>query len=269
MDNADSFLSWEHAYTDGPFKNPLHYVRDNFTGNYTFKIDSTTVAWLQVQRRAQRFRFLGPDSAGPGASGALDRFGYMDPSDGGKVRNGTGSVYYKKNLSANDTLRVDGYVTRSLFDLFSDFTFYLKIRSRRWDSAARFAPAGRREFAICSRGQGVRASRAVHGRGQSWPTTGSTWTCFMTRIARSSRRCRDKPWTEDNVHITNPAVYAQQGVDFPHLHVDAGLRFDEFRFNLTDRLVAANSGLTYAGGAEPKVNIVYTPSRSCSDGDPF
>ena len=59
------------------------------------------------------------------ASGALDRFGYMDPSDGGKVRNGTGGVYYRKNLSASDTLRVDGYVTRSLFDLFSDFTFFL------------------------------------------------------------------------------------------------------------------------------------------------
>ena len=30
------------------------------------------------------------------SSGQLNRFGYMDPSDGGKVRNGTGSVYYKK-----------------------------------------------------------------------------------------------------------------------------------------------------------------------------
>jgi hypothetical protein len=34
-------------------------------------------------------------------------------------------VYYRQNLTSNDTLRVDGYVTRSLFDLFSDFTFYL------------------------------------------------------------------------------------------------------------------------------------------------
>jgi len=44
------------------------------------------------------------------------------------------------------------------------------------------------------------------------------------------------------------------------VHVDAGLRFDQFRFNLTDRLTAANSGLSEAGAAEPKVNIVYRPS---------
>ena len=50
-------------------------------------------------------------------------------------------------------------------------------------------------------------------------------------------------------------------MDFRRLHVDAGLRFDEFRFDLTDRLVAANSGLKYTGIFEPKVNIVYTPSE--------
>jgi outer membrane receptor protein involved in Fe transport len=31
LNNADTFVSWEHAYTNGPFLNPLHYVRDNFT----------------------------------------------------------------------------------------------------------------------------------------------------------------------------------------------------------------------------------------------
>ena len=30
----DGFISWEHAYTDGPFVRPLHYVRDNYTGNW-------------------------------------------------------------------------------------------------------------------------------------------------------------------------------------------------------------------------------------------
>ena len=53
----------------------------------------------------------------------------------------------------------------------------------------------------------------------------------------------------------------RKGLKLPHLHVDAGLRFDEFRFDLTDRLVATNSGLNYAGSAEPKVNIVYRPSE--------
>ena len=125
MDNADSFISWEHAYTDGPFQNPLHYVRDNFTGNYTFKIDNTESLGFKFNGGRNDFDSSGQIPLDLVASGQLNRFGFIDPSDGGKVRNGTGSVYYKKDLSTNDTLRVDGFMTRSLFDLFSDFTFFL------------------------------------------------------------------------------------------------------------------------------------------------
>ena len=36
--------------------------------------------------------------------------------------------------------------------------------------------------------------------------------------------------------------------------------FDEFRFNLVDRLVPANSGLNDSANPEPKVNVIYTPA---------
>jgi outer membrane receptor protein involved in Fe transport len=184
----------------------------------------------------------------------------MDPSDGGKVRNGTGSVYYKNSLNANDTVRVDGYVTRSLFDLFSDFTFYLSDPVngdgiQQHDSRLQ---------------EGV-SSQFVHaGKILGFPTLstlganlGDNWInvdLFHDKDRQIIAPVPGKPWTEADVHISNPAVYVQEGMDFKHLHVDAGLRFDEFRFDVTDRLAPANSGLNYAGKAEPKVNVVYTPS---------
>jgi hypothetical protein len=266
LTGADSFLSWEHAYTDGPFKNPLHYVRDNFTGNCTFKLGHTQSLGFKFNGGRNDFDSSGQIPLDLVASGTLDRFGYMDPSDGGRVSNGTGSVYYKKDLGPNDTIRMDGFVTRSLFDLFSDFTFYLSD------------PVN---------GDGIQQhdSRLQEGVSTQYVHTGKLFgrpALFMAGAnltdnwinvdlfhdakrqiiapVQAAPPWPGKPWTEANVHITNPAVYVQQGVDFPHIHVDAGLRFDEFRFNLTDRLVASNSGLNYAGSAEPKVNIVYTPS---------
>ena len=59
------------------------------------------------------------------ATGQLDRFGYMDPSSGGRVRLGTWSAYYSKSFRNGDTFKADGFVGRSLFDLYSNFTFYL------------------------------------------------------------------------------------------------------------------------------------------------
>ena len=57
------------------------------------------------------------------ASGQLDRFGYIDPSDGGRVQLGTLSAYYSKVLHDGDTFKADGFISRSLFDLYSDFYF--------------------------------------------------------------------------------------------------------------------------------------------------
>jgi outer membrane receptor protein involved in Fe transport len=282
LKSADSFLAWEHAYTDGPFKLPLHYVRDNFTGNYTFKIDGTQSLGFKFNGGRNDFDSSGQIPLDLVYSGALDRFGYIDPSDGGKVRNGTAGAYYKKNLGPTDTLRVDGYVSRSLFDLFSDFTFYLSDPVngdgiQQHDS--RLQEGASAQYVHAHSLHGVTALfMAGANLSDNWINVDLFHAKDRKIIAAvpdhvlPSGQCEPgfslpdgacvagKPWTEANVHITNPAVYAQEGVDFRHLHVDAGLRFDEFRFNLTDRLAIANSGLSYAGSAEPKVNIVYTPS---------
>ena len=261
MKYVDGFLAWEHAYTDGPFKNPLNYVRDNFTGNYTLKLDDAQSLGFKFNAGRNDFNSSGQIPLDLIASGALDRFGTMDPSDGGKVRNATGGVYYRKNLSSSDTLRVDGYFTRSLFDLFSDFTFFLsdpvngdgiqQHDSRLQEGAsAQYIHAGAllRRPALFMAGGNL---------GDNWINVG----LFHDKSRQIIAPVPGDPWTEANVHITNPAVYAQEGVDLPHLHVDAGLRFDEFRFDLKDRLTPANSGLYTADESEPKVNIVYTPSN--------
>jgi hypothetical protein len=266
--NADSFVSWEHAYTDGPFKLPLHYVRDNFTGNSTFKLGDAQSLGFRFNAGRNDFDSSGQIPLDLVDSGSLARFGYMDSSDGGKARNGTGSVYFKKNLGANDTLRVDGYVTRSLFDLFSDFTFFLSDPVngdgiQQHDS--RLQEGASAQYVHGSKVFGHPALFMVGANlGDSWINVDLFHDKDRQIIAPVppilGSPFPGKPWTEANVHITNPAVYAQQGLDFQHLHVDAGLRFDEFRFALTDRLVAANTGQSYAGAAEPKVNIVYTPT---------
>jgi outer membrane receptor protein involved in Fe transport len=257
--NADSLVSWEHAYTDGPFEMPLHYVRDNFTGSYTFKIDGKQSLGLKFNGGRNDFDSSGQIPLDLVYLGALDRFGYMDPSDGGKVRSGTGSAYWKKDLGANDTLRVDGFVGRSLFDLFSDFTFYLndpvngdgiqQHDSRLQDGAsAQYVHAGK-----------VLGVPAVFLAGGNLADNWINVDLFHAEDRKIIAPVADDRWTESNVHITNEAAYAQEGLDLRRLHVDGGLRFDEFRFNVNDRLLTANSGVTYAGAAEPKVNIVYKP----------
>ena len=41
-------------------------------------------------------------------TGQLDRFGYIDPTDGGKIKLGTLSTYYSKSWANGDTFKADG-----------------------------------------------------------------------------------------------------------------------------------------------------------------
>jgi TonB dependent receptor/Carboxypeptidase regulatory-like domain/TonB-dependent Receptor Plug Domain len=255
---ADSFVAWEHAYTDGPFLNPLHYVRDNFTGNYTRKLGNGQSLGFKFNGGRNDFDSSGQIPLDLVYAGTLNRFGYMDPSNGGRVRSGTGGVYYKRNFGANDTLRVDGFVTRSLFDLFSNFTFYLndpvngdgiqQHDSRLVEgSSAQYVHAGH-----------VHGVPALFMAGANVTDNWINVDLFHAKDRQVIAPVPGSPWTESNVHIVNPAAYVQEGFDLRHLHVDAGLRFDEFRFNVFDR-IASTSSLSHAGSLEPKVNLIYTP----------
>ncbi len=255
---ADSFIAWEHAYTDGPFLNPLHYIRDNFTGNYTRQLGNNQSLGFKFNGGRNNFDSSGQIPLDLVYAGTLNRFGYMDPSDGGRVRSGTGGVYYKRNIGANDTLRVDGFVTRSLFDLFSNFTFYLNDPVngdgiQQHDS--RLGEGSSAQYVHAGHVYGV-PSLFVAGANitDNWINV----DLFHAKDRHIIAPVPGNPWTESNVHILNPAVYVQQGFDLRHLHVDAGLRFDEFRFSVFDRITSTSS-LNYSGSLEPKVNLVYTP----------
>jgi hypothetical protein len=256
---ADSFIAWEHAYTDGPFLNPLHYVRDNFTGNYSRKFANGQSLGFKFNGGRNNFDSSGQIPLDMVYAGVLDRFGYMDPGDGGRVRNGTGSVYYKRNIGANDTLHVDGFVTRSLFDLFSDFTFYLNDPVNGDGIQQHDSRLGEGSSAQYVRAGHIRGVPALFMAGGNVTDNWINVDLFHAKDRHILPPVPGSPWTESNVHILNPAVYVQQGFDLRRLHLDAGLRFDGFRFNVFDR-IASTSSLNYEGSLEPKVNLIYTPS---------
>jgi len=257
--NAQDFAAWEHAYTDGPFLNPLHYVRNNVTANYMRTLDSTQSLGFKVNGGSNNFNSSGQIPLDLVYSGVLNRFGYMDPGDGGNVRSGTGSFYYLKNLGTSDTLRADAYLGRSLFDLFSDFTFYLNDPVdgdgiQQHDS--RLQDGGSAQYVHANSLWGHPGLfMAGANLSESWINV----DLFHAKDRRIIAPVPGDPSTEASVHIVNPAMYVQQGIDLPHLHMDAGLRWDEFRFKVTDHLVPANSAISFAGSAEPKVNLVYKP----------
>lgn len=256
----DSFLAWEHAFTNGPFLNPLNYVRDNVSGNYKNNRSGKQTFGLRFSAGRNNFDSSGQIPLDLVAEKKLDRFGYMDPHSGGRVRQGTAGVYYKRNFQKSDVLRADGFLTRSLFDLYSNFTFFLHDpingdEIQQHDS--RFMEGASLQYThpgeMLGRPTMVTAGVNLY---DSWVNV----DLFHTKARKVIAPTEDAPQTEANAHLTNEALYFQSAIDLSRLHVDLGLRYDGFHFQSVDRISPTSPGVQYDNEIQPKINVMWTPS---------
>lgn len=266
LKTGHSFIAYEGSRTNGPFQNPLHYKRDNVTGNYTLALSDRQSLGFKFNFGRNDFFSSGQIPLDEVAAGRLDRFGFIDPDGGGRIRLGTIGVYYRKEWTSGDNLKIDGFIGRSLFDLYSNFTFFLNDEVngdgiQQHDSRMQ---------------EGVNAQYLhpykIFGQ-QALLTLGSNFhenQIFVGLYPRVGRTPIDQDsippalnlTTKANAHVTNVAGYAQQSIVFfrGRLHLDGGLRYDHFRFDLRDRIDPTASGRQGASRLQPKANIAYTPS---------
>jgi len=95
LEHADAFISYEHAYTDGPFINPA--ATDATTSPQLHPEDfRQRSARPQTKLRSHDFYSSGQIPLDLVSTGQLDHFGFIDPNDGGNVKLGTLGVYYRK-----------------------------------------------------------------------------------------------------------------------------------------------------------------------------
>ena len=192
-------------------------------------------------------------------AGLLDRFGYIDPSDGGRVKLGTLSAYYSKSFANGDTFKADGFIGRSLFDLFSNFTFYL-IDPVHGDAFqqhdSRLQEGSNVQYVHPHKIGGVTASFE----------SGLNFHDNQINVGLYPRIGRDPigVTTRAHAHVTNEAGYVQETLSFwtGRLILGGGLRYDEFRYNVDDKIHPEDSGIQYAGRWQGKGTAALTPVKN-------
>ncbi|MFN2454503.1 MAG: TonB-dependent receptor [Pyrinomonadaceae bacterium] len=255
--HADSFIAYEKSHLDGPFINPGRYNRDNVTGNYTSHLNENEAIGFKMNLGRNYFFSSGQIPLDLVTAGELDRFGFLDPTTGGRIRTGVFGAYYRKEWANGTIFKADGFLTRSLFDLLSNFTLFLNDRVngdgiQQIDS--RLQQGGNVQY--------IRPYR-LFGR-QAVFMAGGYELASQARVTlyKQKERVPFETVTLAHVNVANTAGYVQQGTDFMHghLHLELGLRYDYFHFNVDDKINTDFSGTRGSGRVQPKVNIAYTPS---------
>jgi hypothetical protein len=251
--NGDAFIAYEGANTDGPFQNPLGYRRDNLSANYTRHLSPA---------RSIGFKFTGGlnsfNSSGQVPLDRIDPFGFIDPTDGGRVHSATTALYFRREGKSGDVFKLDGFVGRSLFDLYSNFTFFLNNPVN--------GDAIQQHDSRLQQGTNAQYTRPHLFAGvQGLLTVGGNFHDNQINVGLYPRIGRDPIGvaTRANAHVTNGAGYAQENISLLHdkLRIGAGIRFDEFRFHVADRVEPLLGGLETSGRWQPKFSLAYTPSH--------
>ncbi|MER3429595.1 MAG: hypothetical protein C4324_00875 [Blastocatellia bacterium] len=270
--NADSFIAYEPSYTDGPFKNPLRYRRDNVTANFTYKLSKDQAFGIKLNGGRNLFTSSGQIPLDLVARGELDRFGFIDPENGGRVRNGRVAAYYRKEFASGANFKINTFLARSLFDLFSNFTFFLSDpiygdEIQQHDS--RLQQGGNVQFlkpykffgtaSLVTAGANLHFNQINVGL---YPSIGRN---PIRKFLPGNLGNANVLYTSAHAKVNNYAGYFQNTFNFfgGNVRVDAGLRFDVFTFDVSgfelgetrEDLVGRDSN----GKVQPKLAIAWSP----------
>ncbi len=187
--------------------------------------------------------------------GVIDRFGTMDPSDGGLSRRY--SLSGRWSMSTDTTVtQINGYVIRADMRLFNNFTYFLDDPV----NGDQFAQADKRVLG------GINASHVIKSSFASLPV--ETTFGLQTRyddirlgLYRTAQRQTLSTVRADEVQEASAGFYVQQVVRWTDwMRTVAGLRYDRYVGKVASDF-APNSGNANDGIVSPKLGIVFGPFR--------
>jgi outer membrane receptor protein involved in Fe transport len=249
---GDLLLGGEYFHNDGPWDLKEGFRKIGGLAKYT---RGTPEAGFGLTAMGYDGKWRSTDQIPQRAveSGAIGRFGAVDPTDGGETSRYSVSADGWTKIGA---ARVRGtvYAIDYSLDLISNFTYATD-------------PVNGDQFE-------QRDRRRVYGGDASWQQPlaiagreGTFRAGVQTRfddvapvaLYRTQARVRYATVREDDVRQWSVGAYASQSVQvFPWLRADAGVRFDRFHFDVNSSL-AANSGTATDSIASPKLTLVFGP----------
>ena len=124
-DRIRTLFAGEGYYTNGPFLNDNRYFRANLLGKITTNFSSRDEVSLTATFHKAQWNASGEIPLRAVSDGTLDRFGAIDPSEGGKTLRSTARLNYHYDTHSGGQFFANAYAQYYTFDLYTNFTFFL------------------------------------------------------------------------------------------------------------------------------------------------
>jgi outer membrane cobalamin receptor len=249
------YVASEFLYSDGPFESPQHFNRFNLFGKGTTNIGKNNKLTVTGSTLSSDWDASGQIPERAVKSGLIDRFGYIDNTEGGYTSRTNASAKFTSYLSPATTWENQAYYTNYHFNLHSNFTFFLndpvngdQIRQREARNIYGYQSKLSNETEL-----GTWNLQSIYDAGFRLDQTRNT------ELSHTIHRNTVLEYKQlGDIRETNAFAYADESIEKNRWRFNLGARFDYFNFHYYDKLKNDQNPDQQKVIVSPKVNIQYT-----------
>jgi outer membrane receptor protein involved in Fe transport len=255
-----ALFAFENSYTDGPFQRALEYNRNNITAVFNRTLNATDKFTLRAWGATSKSFSPGQLPLDAVEDGRISRYGFIDPTEGNDEQSGTLAAYWDRETATGTKWKANAVINRALFDLYSNFTFFLDHPDLPQGDAI-----VQHSSRLQQQGNLLYQKPHVFGSGFVFGTFNAGGNLIANQanlvLAGRSGRSPTDLRTAANIAITNPGTYAQESLVMAggKVRVDLGLRYDIYTMAIRDRMNTGESRSQTQGYWQPKAAVAYTP----------
>ncbi|MEQ1545689.1 TonB-dependent receptor [Methyloglobulus sp.] len=262
----------ETVYNNGPWTVGNDYLK--FNGVLRYSEEHGDHGW-SITGMATKSDWYATDQIPlqPVNQGKLDRFGTIDPTDGGDSQRYSLTGEWHRQDAASET-KLMAYGVYSKLNLFSNFTYFLDNNTPDPQKPGGCLSATSQTVYNCGDQFGQPDDRWTTGFKGSHTLfhklgDADSETTFGLQIRNDNiqnaltKTHAQKQYgitRQDNIWVTSISPYAENKTRWNDwFRTNVGVRFDGFRFNVNNSNVSQNNGERYDGLVSPKLGLIFGP----------
>ncbi len=260
-DKVRTLIAAEGYFTNGPFQHDNRYFRANLFGKATMNLTGRDELSLKATFHQAHWNASGEIPLRAVHDGSLDRFGAIDPSEGGKTLRSTAHMNYHYDTTTGGQFFANAYAQYYRLDLYTNFTFF-QNDSVNGDGIVQ---ADRR--VIYGGDLGYRQRGEVFGL-PSIGTIGvqSRVDDIHARLGTQTKRAVTGVTTDSDILEASYAPFIKAEVQpASWIRLAGGLRSETFTFDVRNRCatcVEQPAGRKHSSIVLPKMNLILGPWAS-------
>lgn len=253
-----AYVGGDLYYTNGPTDRRQNFNRFNLFGKYNVAISERTQFTASLSSFKSKWDASGQISTRAVESGLIDRFGSIDPTEGGNTKRHSINLLLAHNFSNNATWENRVYYSRYKFNLYSNFTFFLvdtisgdEINQAESRNLYGYVSKLTRKYFL-SKG----TLTSIYGGGFRYDATTNT------KLAHVVKRQFLSYANLGDIHELNSYAYTEQQWSAGKWLIDGGMRFDYLHFSYSDKFHSTQLPSQDKSILSPKFNFQYTVNNT-------